>query len=810
MANRIQIRRDTAANWLAINPTLADGEPGLETDTGKIKYGNGGSVWSSLPYSGGAPNELVNGDHTVVLDSSGNITLSTLAGRPTVFYWNQFGIQNSSTNKQFVFQASGDLNIDGYINGSGATGLWSETSVALTWANSNPTVAPNLHVNTNATVSTTGFVIDNYVLDANSNPSNRTWTFGADGTLNLPASSNGQAIIQSPESIEINSNNSVWVYGADASLTVPSNGVITSVGGYTGTAVAIENVSLGTTTQIQANGHGLSEGDKITITGITSTTQLNNNVYYVHIVDANNITLFTDPALTQSVNSAAFYPYTYMSARTVANASVTYSTDTPYFTEYNVTQTWSNNTAGYGAYFTMQMPIFDGWQYSTTGWAISGPGGYFEHLAAPLANTAPGILQVYVVNAPSNPNATFTLQGGYGLPLGGSMIFNGSTSRLQVQNSLDFAPASTTAWTVEFWAKYTTTLQGGATLFSIGPAGNPMLALRVSSGGYMEIVFNGNGWSTGTFANAAYQPFGPNQWNHVAIVNNGSGTLAVFYSGQRLALETPVNLNYSSSNNFVIGASYADGGSNINIETNSGFAGLITDFRFVNGTAVYDPTASTLTLPTAPIGATPTTTELYIPASDPSHYAMDTTDTQSNTGGGDVLKEFASADLTLEVGAVAQEDPGHVVLKSGANQLRWGGANGALTFPDNTAQHTAYQRASTAWYQPPNVTVTLDNVIARIYNDGYVMQISTVTDANPSNGTGFAWSGTLNGTYFSQGGTNWVHSGSWLDLHVSAGLASDFDTGLVHVFDLSAGKIYRVSFFNVSGDQFSITIERIL
>lgn len=46
----IQIRRDTAANWTSVNPTLALGEMGLETDTNKIKFGTGSTAWSSLPY----------------------------------------------------------------------------------------------------------------------------------------------------------------------------------------------------------------------------------------------------------------------------------------------------------------------------------------------------------------------------------------------------------------------------------------------------------------------------------------------------------------------------------------------------------------------------------------------------------------------------------------------------------------------------------------------------------------------------------------------------------------------------------------
>ena len=50
MADRIQIRRDTAANWTSANPTLTQGELGLETDTGKLKAGDGSTAWTSLSY----------------------------------------------------------------------------------------------------------------------------------------------------------------------------------------------------------------------------------------------------------------------------------------------------------------------------------------------------------------------------------------------------------------------------------------------------------------------------------------------------------------------------------------------------------------------------------------------------------------------------------------------------------------------------------------------------------------------------------------------------------------------------------------
>lgn len=51
MANRIQLRRGTAEQWAAANPILAQGEPGIESDTGKQKFGNGTSRWNSLTYA---------------------------------------------------------------------------------------------------------------------------------------------------------------------------------------------------------------------------------------------------------------------------------------------------------------------------------------------------------------------------------------------------------------------------------------------------------------------------------------------------------------------------------------------------------------------------------------------------------------------------------------------------------------------------------------------------------------------------------------------------------------------------------------
>jgi hypothetical protein len=68
MASIIQIRRDTAANWTSSNPTLAQGELGLETDTLKVKAGDGSTAWTSASYL------IDTGGYAAYSDATANFT----------------------------------------------------------------------------------------------------------------------------------------------------------------------------------------------------------------------------------------------------------------------------------------------------------------------------------------------------------------------------------------------------------------------------------------------------------------------------------------------------------------------------------------------------------------------------------------------------------------------------------------------------------------------------------------------------------------------------------------------------------------
>ncbi len=70
MASIIQFRRDTASNWTSNNPTLADGELGIESDTGSYKIGDGSTAWTSLGYGIGVLG-------TGFIDAKGDLILGT-------------------------------------------------------------------------------------------------------------------------------------------------------------------------------------------------------------------------------------------------------------------------------------------------------------------------------------------------------------------------------------------------------------------------------------------------------------------------------------------------------------------------------------------------------------------------------------------------------------------------------------------------------------------------------------------------------------------------------------------------------------
>jgi hypothetical protein len=101
----IQVRSGTAAAWVSANPILAAGEPGLESDTGKEKRGDGATAWTSLAYI-----------TDVSRLPSSVVTATGVAGHPTSGTW--------ATNQSIV-DANG---LVWTCTAGGTPGTWEEGS----------------------------------------------------------------------------------------------------------------------------------------------------------------------------------------------------------------------------------------------------------------------------------------------------------------------------------------------------------------------------------------------------------------------------------------------------------------------------------------------------------------------------------------------------------------------------------------------------------------------------------------------------------------------------------------------------------
>jgi hypothetical protein len=117
---QMQVRRGTASSWTSTNPTLAAGELGFETDTGKFKIGTGSSTWTGLAYATGlnAITYLYNatGGQTTFSGADANgLTLAYTVGTEQVFLNGALQVRGSdytATNGTSIVLTSGALASD--------------------------------------------------------------------------------------------------------------------------------------------------------------------------------------------------------------------------------------------------------------------------------------------------------------------------------------------------------------------------------------------------------------------------------------------------------------------------------------------------------------------------------------------------------------------------------------------------------------------------------------------------------------------------------------------------------------------------
>jgi len=157
---RIQVRRGTADQWSDVNPILAAGEMGLESDTNFIKFGNGTSHWLDLAYANEPLSDLQNtlADYVLVadvgnaggpakLDADGNLLIPKssiiLEGSSADAYETTLTVTNPTADRTITIP-----------NASGTVALTSDLNAYATTQALNSVVA-SLNIHQAADVATT-------------------------------------------------------------------------------------------------------------------------------------------------------------------------------------------------------------------------------------------------------------------------------------------------------------------------------------------------------------------------------------------------------------------------------------------------------------------------------------------------------------------------------------------------------------------------------------------------------------------------------------------------------------------------------
>jgi hypothetical protein len=122
----IKLRRDTAADWTTADPILGAGELGIETDTNRIKIGDGATEWTGLPYGPVSDNlhiRVKNASASVAIPAGTLVQFAGAAGDTvtaapavtdgSVDYHYLIGI----TASEIVGDGFGDVVTDGAIEG---------------------------------------------------------------------------------------------------------------------------------------------------------------------------------------------------------------------------------------------------------------------------------------------------------------------------------------------------------------------------------------------------------------------------------------------------------------------------------------------------------------------------------------------------------------------------------------------------------------------------------------------------------------------------------------------------------------------
>ena len=203
---------------------------------------------------------------------------------------------------------------------------------------------------------------------------------------------------------------------------------------------------------------------------------------------------------------------------------------------------------------------------------------FVDNSASPATITANGTVSVQAFG-PFAPALQWTPD-----VVGGSGYFDGSGDSLTTSANANLA-IGTSDFCIE-WFYYQTSTQTSATPFCQWGGGVTDWILQYNSSNFIFYYASGS-----TSISFAYTPV-PNQWTHGCVCRSGS-TMSLYLNGVRVNTKTD-STSIPNTTGLTVGRN-PDGGQDT--------TGYIAYPRLVVGSSVYNPSLTTLTVPTAPLTA---------------------------------------------------------------------------------------------------------------------------------------------------------------------------------------------------------------
>lgn len=183
-------------------------------------------------------------------------------------------------------------------------------------------------------------------------------------------------------------------------------------------------------------------------------------------------------------------------------------------------------------------------------------------------------------------------------PGGYAIQYNGIADYITAASSADFDIGGTGDWSLEGWLWWDPSYSAyNYTRFmGFGPYYNDTKSLGIilndnDNSGYLTVYWNDGALGRKLISS---QTVAKGEWVHIAVCRQGNA-IALFYNGTRVANNASYTGSIQTGNtNFWVGHDLWG-------TSSEGFIGYHTDIRVVNGSSAYDPTSSSITVPTGPL-----------------------------------------------------------------------------------------------------------------------------------------------------------------------------------------------------------------